>query len=63
MIASSGLSQQFNWLTPLGRGSTVEHACYDPKDSELCLARVKPQETGVEARNHYDVQIYGTSWA
>jgi len=30
--------------------STVEHACYDPKDSELCLARVKPQETGVEAR-------------
>lgn len=44
-------------------GSTVEHACYDPKDSELCLARAKPQETGVEARSRCDVQIHGLSWA
>ena len=43
--------------------STAEHACYDPKDSELCLARVKPQETGVEARSRCDVQIHGVSWA
>lgn len=43
--------------------STVEHACYDPKDSELCLARAKPQETGVEARSRCDVQIHGISWA
>lgn len=43
--------------------STAEHACYDPKDSELCLARVKPQETGVEARSRCDVQIHGISWA
>ena len=42
---------------------TVEHACYDPKDSELCLARAKPQETGVEARSRCDVQIHGLSWA
>ena len=43
--------------------STVERACYDPKDSELCLARAKPQETGVEARSRCDVQIHGVSWA
>lgn len=43
--------------------STAEHICYDPKDSELCLARVKPQETGVEARSRCDVQIHGVSWA
>lgn len=43
--------------------STAEHACYDPKDSELCLARAKPQETGVEARSRCDVQIHGISWA
>lgn len=43
--------------------STVKHACYDPKDSELCLARAKPQETGVEARSRCDVQIHGISWA
>lgn len=41
--------------------STAEHACYDPKDSELCLARAKPQETGVEARSRCDVQIHGIS--
>jgi len=43
--------------------STAEHACYDPKDSELCLARTKPQETGVEVRSRCDVQIHGVSWA
>lgn len=43
--------------------STAEHACYNPKDSELCLARAKPQETGVEARSRCDVQIHGVSWA
>jgi len=42
---------------------TAEHACYDPKDSELCLARTKPQETGVEVRSRCDVQIHGVSWA
>ena len=34
---------------------------YDPKDSELCLARAKPQETGVEARSRCDVQKYMVS--
>lgn len=41
--------------------STAEHACYNPKDSELCLARAKPQETGVEVRSRCDVQIHGIS--
>jgi hypothetical protein len=35
----------------------VEHACCDPKDGELCLHRVKPEETLVEARSDSDVQI------
>lgn len=40
-----------------------ERICYDPKDSELCLAEVRPQETGVEAFSRCDVQIHGVSWA
>ena len=34
-----------------------EHTCWDPKDGELCLNRVKPEETLVEARRGADVQI------
>ncbi|GKE75330.1 hypothetical protein Tco_1537371, partial [Tanacetum coccineum] len=34
-----------------------EHSCWDPKDGELCLNRVKPEETLVEARSGSDVQI------
>ena len=26
-------------------GYAVEHVCWDPKDGELCLNRVKPEET------------------
>ncbi len=33
-----------------------EHTCWDPKDGELCLSRVKPEETLVEARSDTDVQ-------
>lgn len=65
--ADSGLTLLLGKLLPRGAlgwvVSTAEHACYDPKDSELCLARVKPQETGVEARSRCDVQIHGVSWA
>ena len=28
-----------------------EHICWDPKDGDLCLNRVKPGETLVEARS------------
>jgi hypothetical protein len=30
---------------------------WDPKDGELCLNRVKPEETLVEARSGSNVQI------
>lgn len=43
-------------------GSAVEHVCWDPKDGELCLNRVKPEETLVEARSDSDVQIDRRIW-
>ena len=43
-------------------GSEVEHVCWDPKDGELCLNRVKPEETLVEARSGSDVQIDRQIW-
>ena len=39
-----------------------EHACWDPKDGELCLSRAKPEETLVEARRCADVQIAFRTW-
>ena len=39
-----------------------EHVCWDPKDGELCLSRVKPGETLVEARSDSDVQIDRQTW-
>ena len=39
-----------------------EHICRDPKDGELCLSRVKPEETLVEARSDTDVQIVRQTW-
>jgi hypothetical protein len=40
----------------------LEHICWDPKDGELCLDRVKPGETLVEARSETDVQIVRLIW-
>ena len=42
--------------------SEYEHVCWDPKDGELCLNRVKPEETLVEARSDTDVQIVRQIW-
>ncbi len=39
-----------------------ESVCWDPKDGELCLNRVKPEETLVEARSDSDVQIDRRIW-
>ena len=39
-----------------------ERKCWDPKDGELCLIRVKPEETLVEARSGSDVQIDRRNW-
>lgn len=44
-------------------GFEYEHSWSDPKDDELCLNRVKPEETLVEARSGSDVQIDRQIWA
>ena len=49
-------------LNPTGERSECEHTCWDPKDGELCLNRVKPGETLVEARSDSDVQIDRQIW-
>ena len=49
-------------LNPSGERSECEHTCWDPKDGELCLNRVKPGETLVEARSDSDVQIDCQIW-
>jgi len=43
-------------------GSESEHKCWDPKDGELSLDRMKPEETLVEVRSRSDVQIDGQIW-
>jgi hypothetical protein len=40
----------------------AEHKCWDPKDGELCLARLKSGETLMEDRSDSDVQINRRSW-
>ena len=35
----------------------LEQVAHDPKDVDLCLGRVKPRESMVEARSDSDVQI------
>ena len=49
-------------LTFLTDESEQKHTCWDPKDGELCLNRVKPEETLVEARSDSDVQIDRQIW-
>lgn len=49
-------------FNPSGERSECEHTCWDPKDGELCLNRVKPGETLVEARSDSDVQIDRQIW-
>ena len=39
-----------------------EHACWDPKDGELCLSRMKSGETLMEVRSGTDVQIVRLTW-
>ena len=41
----------------------AEHICLDPKDGELCLGRMKPEETLVEVVAGSDVQIVRQTWA
>ena len=39
-----------------------ERTRWDPKDGELCLGRMKPEETLVEVRSDSDVQIDRQTW-
>ena len=50
------------WTWVFDNRSAVEHVCWDPKDGELCLNRVKPKETLVEARSDSDMQIDHRIW-
>lgn len=44
-------------------GFEYEHGCWDLKAGELCLNRVKLEETLVEARNSSNEQIDSQIWA
>ena len=39
-----------------------ERTCWDPKDGELCLSRMKSEETLMEVRRGSDVQIDRQTW-
>ena len=45
------------WRPALEGGLERKRTRWDPKDGELCVCRVKPEETLVEARSDADVQI------
>ena len=49
-------------LDHLCEGTEQEQVCQDPKDGELCLDRVKSEETLMEARSGSDVQIDRRIW-
>ena len=49
-------------LSIYGERFECERVCWDPKDGELYLSRVKPGETLVEARSDTDVQIVRHTW-
>ena len=61
-VAGAFSCAQSAGLNPSGERSECEHFCWDPKDGELCLNRVKPGETLVEARSDSDVQIDRQIW-
>ncbi len=49
-------------MRPRDKRFECEHRCWDPKDGELCMTRVKPGETLVEARSGSNVQIDRRTW-
>ena len=52
-----------HWLDlKLADSPKSEHTCWDPKDGELYLNRMKPEETLVEVRSDSDVQIDRQIW-
>ena len=56
------MAQSHNFQLTLLHWEYVEYKCWDPKDGELCLARLKSGETLMEDRSDSDVQIDRRSW-
>ena len=56
-LCSLGSAAQHRLILYLLGGVKQERTCCDPKDGELCLRRLKPEETLVEDRSDSDVQI------
>ena len=55
-------AQSRRFASTLHRAEQQEHTRWDPKDGELCLARLKSGETLMEDRSDSDVQIDRRSW-
>ena len=56
------MQRHYRPISSLAEDLSNEHICWDPKDGDLCLNRVKPGETLVEARSDTDVQIVRLIW-
>ena len=56
------LAQPRRFASTSFRAEQQEHTRWDPKDGELCLARLKSGETLMEDRSDSDVQIDRRSW-
>lgn len=56
---SESNTQLHRWgsIWVLAPGLEREHGCNDPKDSELCVFRMKSDESLMEVRSDTDVQI------
>ena len=57
-----GCAAQHSPMPAACSGVEVERNYCDPKDGELCLSRMKPEETLVEVRSGSDVQIDRLTW-
>jgi len=60
--SESKLEGQHLQPTSSRKGVASEFTWWDPKDIELSLNRVKPEETLVEARSGTNVQIVRLIW-
>ena len=63
-MGSFGLAGGAPWsrLFCIVSWAEIERTRWDPKDGELCLSRMKPEETLVEVRSGSDVQIDRQTW-
>ena len=61
-MRSTLVGEHYQLTLSLYIGFECKHTCWDLKDGELCLSRVKPEETLVEAHSDTDVQIICLTW-